>query len=221
MRRFLTVLLAVVGVFGSLAIPAIAAQHRKSRCSVRRGWRVVVQDRQAVVIRQRHKQFPTYDYCSRAVRAGWHGLAPGAGFEPASPLLTGRYIAFATVREPPQDSDIELLDTRSGQRNALTVGGFAASFSLPTLVLSPNGVAAAVVVISPYSVMGGQYIAQPLSASIQVLTLHAQDQNLDDASPPSEIANLQLYDCAAGCATNTTTVAWTNGGVQHYAQITP
>jgi hypothetical protein len=225
-RRLCTILLTGVLAAASAA-PAKAAHRAKPRCMLPAGWRVVTQNRQTVVIRQRHKPEPVYEYCNRAVRSGWRQLtmtslnSTGSFFEPASPLLAGRYLAFAWVMEPPQGSAIELWDTRSGQHNSLTVGGFVASFSLPTLLLSPNGVAAAIDVSSRYMIEGGQYVAQPPGASVDVLTLQSKEQNLDGASPPSQIANLQLYDCAAGCTPNTTTVAWTNGGQQHYAQITP
>jgi hypothetical protein len=35
----------------------------------------------------------------------------------------------------------------------------------------------------------------------------------------SVLANLQLYDCAGGCSTPTSVVAWTHSGTWHYAQV--
>jgi hypothetical protein len=42
---------------------------------------------------------------------------------------------------------------------------------------------------------------------------------LDTTSDGETLANLQLYGCAAGCAPNTTVVAWTHSSQQRYAQV--
>lgn len=226
MRARKTAALLALSGFVLLCASSPAVAHRRKPCAVPRSWTVVAHDRQAIVIAQRHKQQPAYDYCNRAVRSGWRGLVRPSPesfvsfFQPASPLLAGRYLAFALVSEPPQPSSIELWDTRSGQHTVLTDGGFVAGFSLPTLLLSPHGVAAAIDVTSRYTDQLGQHVAQPPVASITALTLHTQ-QGLDSASPPAAIANLQLYDCSAGCPPNTTIVAWTNSGQQRYSQISP
>jgi hypothetical protein len=221
--RFLLPLAAAIGLLGA---PTALGAHGHAPCAIPHRWKLVARDRQAVVIRQRGRQYPAYDYCNRAVRSGWRRLvtlgseSSGSFFQPASPLLAGRYVAYAAVSEPPQTTSIGLWDTRSGQHNTLTVGGFVAGFSLPTLLLSPNGVAAAIVVTQPYNNVNGQYVAGPVAAGVTTLTLHTQE-SLDSASPPTEISNLQLYDCATGCAPDTAVVAWTHSGERRYAQISP
>jgi hypothetical protein len=109
---------------------------------------------------------------------------------------------------------IELWDTHNSKHNSLSLAGAVLPSPVPTFLLSPGGVAAAITLRQPNGVG-----ASP-GASIQALTLHAQYENLDGASSPSETASLQLYDCAAACAPNAVIVAWTNNGQQRYAQIT-
>jgi hypothetical protein len=174
----------------------------------------VAKDRQAVVIRQRVNVNPRFAYCNRSVGR----LRQLGKIGPLQLLVAGRYVAWMTPLPPPTPAPIELLDTRTGQHNVVSLGGIPfgeVGSPVPAFLLSPNGVAAAIVVREAHG------IGAVPGAGVQVLTLHSQDENLDGASPPSEIANLQLYDCTAGCAANTTIVAWTNGGQQRYAQITP
>jgi hypothetical protein len=174
----------------------------------------VAKDRQAVVIRQRVKINPRFAYCNRRV-GRWRQLGKIA---PLRLLVAGRYVAWMTPLPPPTPAPIELVNTRTGQHNVLSLGGIPfgqVGSPVPAFLLSPNGVVAAIVVREANG------IGAVPGTSLQVLTLHSQDENLDGASPPSEIANLRLYDCTAGCVAKTTILAWTNGGQQRYAQITP
>lgn len=194
----------------------------KARCAVPRGWRVMMHDRQVVLIARRHRQYSPFDYCNRTTRAGWRvliKLGSSSGFDPSLLRLAGRYVAYGIVMPPPSSSSIELWDTRTGQHNALPFGGGTVTLpSVPALLLSPSGVAAAVVVTQYYT--GEPKYPGPPFATVVALGIHIEGQNVDSAGPPSEIAGLQLYDCATACAANSVIMAWTHAGAQRYAEIT-
>lgn len=200
---------------------ASGVTSQRARCAIPHGWRVVIRDREAVVIARRHRQYSPYDYCNRTTRAGWRRLAtlgPYSGFDPSSLRLSGRYAAYVIVTPPPASSSIELWDTRTRQHNVLLLGGdFVAIPSIPVLLLSPRGVAAAIVVTQSY--VGEPKAAGPPVATVEALGMRTEEQDLDSATPPSEIAGLQLYDCAAGCPSTAVVVSWTDNGQQRYAQI--
>jgi hypothetical protein len=204
-RLFPVVALVVVGSLVSSA----GASPSAPRCKIPHSWRVVAQDRQAIVIAQRDSTQPRYAYCNRSVGR----LRQLGTIAPFRLLIAGRYVAYVSLRPPPGPVTISLTDTSSGHHNQMSLLGTSSLSPVPTFLLSPKGVAAAIVLRQPAGA------GAPPGAGIQVLTMRNQYENLDGASPPSEIANLQLYDCAAGCAPNTVIVAWTHSGTQMYAQI--
>jgi hypothetical protein len=191
---------------------ASAAHGSNAHCTIPHGWKVVAQDQYAVVTKQRHEQHPEYDYCSRAGRR-FHRMVDASIFWPVLDLqLKGHYVAYeAESSGDPGEAGLWLWDTRSGR--ASSAPDTPTIPSTPDVVLSPNGVATWIVSWVPAH-------AVP-TTQVEVLTGHA-DLVLDRVSPPGAgtLANLQLYDCAAGCAPNTTIVAWTNDGAQRYAAVT-
>jgi hypothetical protein len=213
-------------VVSSPATPA-GAIRSNPHCTIPLGWRLVAKDRQAVVIAQKHKHYPPYDYCNRAV-ARWVRFAtpekcPGCQ-NPIGSLvdlkLAGRYVAWeAAAQNPccppipiPNTSDLNLVNTRTGTKvpgeNVFSVGA-----RVGPLLLSPNGVAARISL--GYSRdSGSSYGVAILPApDFQTTTTFVARQQTD-------IANLQLYDCSVGCTPRTTIVTWTQGGVQQYAEVT-
>ena len=137
--------------------------------------------------------------------------------------LRGRYIAYETQNFGNVE-DLWIVDSLTGRSN---VDSFAAPSTALTgpFVLSPSGVAAWIP--SGGFVSGG---GATLESSVIALTLTATktlDQYRGLGTPPlvhqglgtSPFSNLQLYDCAAGCAPNTTIVAWTYNGAQRYAKV--
>jgi hypothetical protein len=200
---------AALAALGAMAGGSIASGQVKRRCVTPHGWRVVAKDGQAVVIAQRHQQYPAYDYCNRAV-GKWRRMLPiGRGSQEQKTVglrLAGRFVATWV----PALYAVVLWDTRTGQSNPDAPGLFQ---SPPTFVLSPDGVLAAVFTLEYSNGMGGGSNEDVL----HVLTPTSYQQ-LDDG-PSGGLSNLQLYDCAAGCAPDTVIVAWTHSGEQRYAQV--
>jgi hypothetical protein len=122
--------------------------------------------------------------------------------------LAGRYVAYES---PDGGYPLWLWDTRTNRNNHLQPGGTV--LSLPAFALSPRGVAAEIVLSSPNGVP-----PQPVAATIKALTLGTIDYDLDGGQQ-SDLGNLQLYDCAAGCAPNDVVVSWMHSGAQRYAQV--
>jgi hypothetical protein len=116
-----------------------------------------------------------------------------------------------------------LWDTSTGQNQvgerygavdaAFSGAGQSIPFPDPDFLLSRNGV-----VVRLEAVLSN-HAPPPPPGAIEALTLNGLIE-LDRASSPSDLANLQLYDCSARCVPNTTVVAWTNLGNQRYAQVT-
>lgn len=212
--RILAVCVVLVTAACVTAVQASAASAHKPRCAVPHGWKLVAKDSQVVVIAQRHKQSPAYDYCNRTVGKEVRmndpqpAICAGPGIVDCGVLvdlrLAGRYVAYETRGNGQQP--VWLWDTLTGKNNEAR--GVGAS----PVLLSPNGVALAIVAVA--SKQG------PATFWINVLTL-TSDLTPDSSEQASDLANLQLYDCGAGCAPNATIVAWTHSGVQRYAQVQP
>ena len=208
-RPFLVVVALVA--FGSATA---AGASRDQHCTIPHAWRLVAQDRQLVVIAKRHNYpYSDYDYCNRAVGER-RSLTAG----PTGLRLKGRYVAAWPLSA--EAGLVSLWDTRSGNHNEVVVSG---SPVVTTLLLSPSGVAAWIV-FGPNG--NPEEFGGPI-ASVAVLTLH-NEEVLDSANfwgsngapvYPPVLGNLQLYNCAAGCAPDTTVVAWTHSGEPRYAQV--
>lgn len=234
--RIIVVVAALVGLASTTPRWA-TAQPVKPPCAVPQGWRVLAQDRVAVVIvRQQIRLFhspsgQSHEYCSRS--GGRFHPIPVSGVTGEcegcqGPLpdqirdlqLKGRYLAYddslrlgaaghvVAVAGP----NIWIVDTRTGRsRQGGDVGATSAHGSPTSAVeLSENGVAARV---ATYLQRGG-----PITA-VEVLTLFSSAW-LDRDSVPGSITDVQLYGCAAGCAPQTTVVAWKHNGVRRYAEVT-
>jgi hypothetical protein len=199
-----------------LEAPLALGAHRHKPCSIPGGWRLVAKDGQGRVDAPRHQPLrPVYDYCNRVGRTGWRRLVKGPDTRPApsfSFLLAGRYVAYTLQLPAGTSSTMSLWDTRNGQNNTMYVGGNVSN-PVQAFLLSPHGVAAAITVSQQSEVDTFP------GASVEALTLNSSGPVTVTSSPPSDIANLELYDCAAGCAPDTVIVAWTQSGAQQYAQV--
>jgi hypothetical protein len=177
---------------------------------------VVAQNRYVVaIVKKGHYPapgglYPRYAYCSRAV-GRFHQLVPGG--PPATSAfdlqLAGRFLAYEAPTSPA--APISLWDTGTGRHveEPTTTTNTSYRFPGPNFVLSPNGVAARIVTLSRYS-----------ANEVDVLTMRGYSV-LDgpDYSPTEALADLQLYDCATGCAPDTTVVAWMHNSEQRYVQV--
>jgi hypothetical protein len=121
--------------------------------------------------------------------------------------LKGRYITF-------EDGALVLQNTQAGSPFSWR----APNHPVLSPVLSPNGVAGWIVTGTPW----------PSSESLPQTVLVVLTPNGGsggngalDYGPESSttLANLQLYNCAAGCPSNAVIVAWTDNGLQRYAQV--
>lgn len=196
----------VLGALAFFATSTGAVERTKSRCVIPHGWRLVAKDRQAVVIRERHN--PRYDYCLRS-NGRLQRLAPLASYERivgSTLQLRGAYVA-AALQNPASlggGYGVALWGLRGHLENE--TGG--CSSSPCSFLLSPTGVAAW---ISPP--------AELRPPTLFVLTI-PHDRAPASLDSGDGLGNLQLYRCAAGCAPNTTVVAWTHSGGQRYAHVT-
>jgi hypothetical protein len=195
--------LATLALAGS---SSAAAHHHHKPCTIPHGWKLAAADRYAVVIRQRHTQQPTYEYCNRMV-GKWRIMMtmedPGSIDELR---ITGRFVAYesSTAGWP-----LWLWDTRTGQAN-LASGFKQASASL----LSPAGVAVRFVTITQQSPTSSyETVVQALTPSAFYNLDYGYNAGLD------AFAHLQLFDCTAGCAPNAVIVAWTHSGEQRYGEV--
>jgi hypothetical protein len=205
--RLLGVFLAV-GLFAAAAIPAVAARHATARCSVPRGWRLVAQDHQAVIDRQRNQRNPAYDYCHRAV-GKWHSTVATGSMENEGTIyalrLAGRFVAYQV------NSDLWLWDTRNGLHNETTDGVSIGAFS--AYLLSPDGVVARFADILPTNV-------HPPGVDLETLSIYSYELEPAQIETP-DATSLQLFNCAIGCQPNTVLVTWTDqAGQAEYKQVT-
>jgi hypothetical protein len=204
--------------FALFAASGSAAAHSHNACAVPRGWALVAQDRYAVVIRQRGEQQPAYKYCARRSNR----FAPvassllGERWSVVAVRLSGRYIGYETQATTGPSYALWLSDVQTGARSyTYTVDPTLPP--APEFALSPNGVAAWIV----DSAAAAPDAPDP-APMLQVLTASMIGATTLDSSPPDSapvLANLQLYDCATGCAPNTVIVAWTHNGQQRFAPI--
>ena len=130
--------------------------------------------------------------------------APGT--EQVGTQLAGNYFALEQrfKAEQPVGSGylLTLQDVQTGK--GIQIGETQLG-PVPPLVLSPRGVAV--------------WIVTRQFTQIEALTI-AGPESLDYGPDPSTVmANLALYNCAAGCAHNAVIVAWTDNGQQRYAQV--
>jgi hypothetical protein len=220
MRPLRLLLITLVAALAVLAVPAAAGASNHHRpCAAHRHWVIAAQDSFAVVARLPDRGGATYDYCSRT-KGRWVRMTPGQSSpdygEVEALRLAGRYVAYETVAAIATPAF--LCDTSTGQQQVeakyrvvdASAGpneNFPASD--PDFLLSPTGVVARI---------DKGLLAYPPGA-VEALTLDGS-VTLDTAGAPSDLANLQIYNCAAGCARNATVVAWTNSGVQRYAEVT-
>lgn len=130
-----------------------------------------------------------------------------------SPVCNG----FGT---PVRSSVVYAVDAASGKAVTLDQGGG----TIASAGLSPVGVGAWIrteVPCTPSPSPSGHPRSESLkSVSLRsggVTTLDTGDPGETDRSSPS-LANLQLYQCAAGCPANTVVVAWTHDGAWRYQQ---
>jgi hypothetical protein len=205
--RALAVVVALAAL-SALAAGALGA-HVKPGCAVSPGWRVVAKDAQAVVIHHEHRPFPVYAYCSRpAGRLHKLSLISGQRIIGTTLKLRGAYVTAAF-----QDASfageygVAFWNLRSGKD--YDIGGNWSS--PPSVLLSPTGVAvwiATLAISVPH--------AGPQSVFVVTDPKLFAPATLDSGD---DLANLQLYRCAAGCAPRTTVVAWTHSGQQRYYTI--
>ena len=212
------------------------ATFAKAACAVPRGWRVLTQDRYAVVIARRRilivrrpsGQLPNHKYCSRS-GGGFHPVPLSGGTGGCGgclgPLpdqirdlrLKGRYLAYDDSPRLGGGRNVIgpymwIIDTRTGRSRHAGDAGATSQQAVATspVELSDDGVA---VRIATYLRRGG-----PITV-VEALTPSSSTW-LDDDSAPGSITDIQLYDCAAGCAPDTTVVAWTHDGQRRYATVT-
>jgi hypothetical protein len=219
-----------VFILGLVVIPAGArgATDLKRRCAVAAGWQVVAHNSRAIVVRNK-TAYPTYRYCSTTskgfrlvTRTGpYSSDQVGGGNGPPQRLvdvqLRGAYLGYeslfvsgACAADGVCATHEDLWNVVSGRRGES--GDFALEPPVPVLLVSPNGLAAWIV--------NQNFRATPTS-SLEYLTMSGAS-TLDEASystSPS-LGGLQLYGCAAGCASSASVVAWTHSGMQRYAVIT-
>jgi hypothetical protein len=87
--------------------------------------------------------------------------------------------------------------------------------------LSPSGVGAWMLTDTPCMTSGNPRYETLEAFSFDsgaVTTLDTGDPDETTSSAPS-LANLQLYQCGAGCPTDTAVVAWTHDGTWRYKQV--
>jgi hypothetical protein len=220
--------LPLLVALGVLAVPAIAAAHQdRRRCAVPAHWSVVARDRYAVVARVPSGTLrdSTYDYCSRTA-SRWIQMTAAPNGEVIALRLVGRYAAFETWSG--DSMPIFLWNVTTGDHDYVNPGYTydAAFYSPPTRPLSPfrplssdpdfrlaaNGVVARIDAFS------GVKDAPP-TGSVIALTLVSSVVLGSSTNPSSELDDLQLFSCAAGCRSNTVIVAWTDDGQPRYAQV--
>ena len=221
----------------SCTSPALAAQaHKpKPRCVVPKGWQVVVRDAQVVVILYQADLMQEYRYCNYAYyRRGFRLLVRGDEHccSATSPRVDGVFLSDLLYHlttsvdspecnsrgEPVASSTVYAVDTRTGHTESVSEDAGAITSAL----FSPAGVGAWIVTDYPCDLSG----PRTRHESLKVFSFHTRAVTTLDNGDPGEtqasaasLANLELYQCAAGCAPNTTVVAWTHDGAWRYAQV--
>jgi hypothetical protein len=208
--------------------PADAA--RRSRCVVTRGSRLVARDRQAVVISDlvtRPDGVRVFRLRSCARDKGKFRVlltslpdydgTPQAPKGPYRLKLVGAYVAYGTYwgyhGEAPHGS-VSLGNVETGMtvRSPDELGPAEPA----QLVLSSTGVVAWLWTVDSDT----QY-----SAEVRALSAHTKQTATLDSSSASTIfstgplTDLQLYQCASGCTTPSTVIAWRHSGTWQYARV--
>jgi hypothetical protein len=223
----------VVVVLVVLASPvgsAAAARRDKPHCVVPRGWRLLAQNANAVVIRSR-QTYPAYRYCARARgrfrHLGSTGPVNPMDFTAEDPTrivflqLKGRYIAYAALYQVEAPGGffgtpghaVNLVNALTGQRASHMEEAGTVAFPSPGVLLSPTGVVA-------WILLDSSETAQGSTSFEEVNALTPSGFTTLDNSNGAVLGDLQLGDCVGGCSPNTTVVVWTKSGVQHYADVT-
>lgn len=233
-RATLRALSVVLSALLALASVARAEAHKpRPQCTIPRGWSVAASDAQTVIIKHPHPQYVVYTwrYCLRRTgvlrllvdetdEGEGHGTTTAVG----ELRLSGLFVAYdlqlcaQSCRYRPPDETIYIHNLLTGRVVSSDLGSNlngADSTRCPgppgplsALLLASNGIAA-------WQVDG----CSPERDSIQALSSKSGTTTTLDSTPRGELANLQLYSCALGCAPNTAVVAWTHGGGQRYAQV--
>ena len=232
MRELKTLLLLLVGI--ALACTSSAAtagihkqSHKLKHCAVPSGWTVVDQDAQARVIFHStggpgaytvHSGL--YSYCLRQSGRYRHLATAGCCGNPATdpPTGIGRLVlardllAYGEVWSSRDTNDTYrtvIEDLQTGRRRSASGAacGYESGYESPLLLL-PRGIAA-------WFTCPGIY-PNPPDQSLQAFSFHTGKSLTFDTG---QLAHLQLYNCAAGCARNKIIVAWTHSGAQRYAQL--
>lgn len=183
--------------------------HGHLPCAIPRRWRLVAQDGQAVVIRQRHA-YPAYQYCNRGV-GRWRSMVAADSEQttgPPYPLrLAGRFVAYRDTY-----GYLYLWDTRTGGHNQTPAGTLIGGFS--DFLFSPDGVVARFTDTALTNIHRG-------AVALETLSVRSWDFELVSVAPENAPADLQLFDCSAGCQPNTVIVSWTDqAGQTQYKQVT-
>lgn len=213
--------------------PAVARTHRhphkpRPHCAVPSGWHVVTSGAEAVVIksnanRPRPGGFgsgPEFRYCPRHVgtfrlltRTDVYNYPPPAGDpnEAFDISVAGHYLAYAVISSDKQAGYLQarLVDVTTAR--TVVVPDPTSSGCCTDLGLSPTGVVA-----------GLAFIPAPgyqTAGNSDVLVYSAGKTTVLDTAKEGDLADVQLYQCASGCAPNTTVVAWTHSGAWRYARV--
>jgi hypothetical protein len=208
-------------------------------CAVPAGWKAAASDAEVVVI-QNQSDYPSqeYRYCDYAQASrGFQLLIHNdtCDLQPVDTCTTVDGVALSTILyhtsvatdspacggpSPITDgsSTVYATDARSGRTMTLAQGPggiTAAGFSSP-------GVGAWILTAADCPVAGGNEQTETLQAySVRtgaVMTLDTGDPG-ETTGTPRSLANLELYECDAGCPAGTAIVAWTHDGTWRYAQV--
>jgi hypothetical protein len=124
--------------------------------------------------------------------------------EAASPDQCGGGATFC-----PTDTEVDLWNLASGSQSRFI--RTAEVDTSQSLLLSPSGVAAWITHSTSALGLTGSFL--------RVLSLSSGEATVDQDPSTSALADVELFRCTAGCAPNTTIVAWTNGGTQRYTTV--
>ena len=171
---------------------------------------------------------PLTDFCPMENGPGGGSLGSISSISPL--LLAGNFLAYGAEcygRGYGQGVAVQVAirDVTTGRDAFGTVTGSPTAAGISP-VLSPSGTAAWIVGAWSYNTPGPggtwNYDVQALSMSTgrtSALDSDSVHQAQERPATTDPFAGLQLYSCVAGCAPNTTVVAWTHSGEQRYAQV--
>jgi hypothetical protein len=180
----------------------------------------------------------------RSVGCGPLQCTSGPGPDPSGPInlvdgitLSQSYVAYRVIwssRGVGEDYQVRITDTARGRTTKSAIqpppsrwpsGGYqggGATFP-PRLLLSSSGV-----VVWKWTLQDDWGYPRPQGTRVEIRALSARTGGdlILDSEPVSslndsgDLANLQLYQCTAGCVRPVTVVGWTHAGVWRYAQVT-